>query len=177
MGVLLPTVITAGLLLAVPALLREPFGRLRIAPWFTVSTFALSPSTLSFSATTPNSTASSTATATWNLSLALLSTSTWTLTVSGTAPSCTTAPLSSVAVRCTSITDTGFSLGTGTHTCSTQFNLSSTAQTVALGADIAAVSLSGHRTVTVQFTFSDTFKYTETSTPCNISIAYVLTAS
>ena len=162
-------------LLSLPAFLATPFAHFKISPWIgSVSLLSVSPSTLSFPSSLPNNTVSSSGTATWTINLGAALLSTWTLGVSAATPACTNAPLSSITVRCTAITDVG--IGVVSHSCSAATTLTSTAQTIASGFDLLAI-LNGHRTVSVQYSFSDLWKYTASTNPCNVTLTYVLTSS
>jgi hypothetical protein len=138
---------------------------------FTVS---VSPATISFTATNPNSapvdSGSSTATVSWeNLDFAQ---GAWSLTVqapSSAFSSCPTVPVSAVTVSCASVSAT---IG-GTGTCSPPFALSTAAQTVASG-NQAILTFS--YTVTLNFTLADNWKYiAETSPSCSLLLSYIAT--
>lgn len=123
-----------------------------LALWIgSVSNLVPSPGSLSILSSVPGGMVTSTATTSWTINLG--------------------APLSAITVRCTGVTDTGITLST--HSCAGQFNLSTTPQTVATGQDTLAI-LNGRRGVTIDYTFSDQWKYYATSGPCNVSLNYTL---
>lgn len=143
-----------------------------LALWVgSVSNLVPSPASLSIVSGVPGGTVTNTATTSWTVNLGTLLLSNWSLSVSGAAPACMNAPLSAISVRCTAITDTGIPLSS--HSCAAQFNLSATPQTVASGQDTLAI-LNGHRSVTIDYTFTDQWKYYGTSGPCNVSLNYTL---
>lgn len=137
-------------------------------------TLTVSPATITFSATNPNTlpvvTGSSAATATWWAS-GSGNTHTWTLKVQAAASTfahCSTVPVSAVTVTCSSASVTaGYGATAG---CAGAFPLSTTAQTVASGSDATSTL---HYSATISFTLADNWKYiAETSPACTISLTY-----
>jgi len=148
---------------------------LGLALWIgSVSNLVPSPGSLPIFSSVPGGVVTNTATTSWTINLGALLLSNWSLAVSATAPACMNAPLSAITVRCTAITDTGITL-LSSHSCAGQFNLSTAPQIVATGQDTLAI-LNGHRSVTIDYTFSDQWKYYATSGPCNVSLNYTLTS-
>jgi hypothetical protein len=157
-----------GIALLLLALLAAPLYAISFVSGLTTS------GTLTISSSNPSATVSTSGTASWNILLAILSNS-WTLHLQAAAASftgCATVPLSTVTVTCNSIVDTGL-IG-GSRACAAPFTLSTTNQLVASGSDPLGVA--GSRTVTIQFTFADSWKYQGTSSPCSVSLNYSLDA-
>jgi hypothetical protein len=163
-----PTVVPAGKLRAMDDVSPDAGGNF---------TLTVSPATITFSATNPGTlpvvAGSSTATTSWN-ARGSGGGNTWTLKVQAAATTftnCSTVPVSAVTVTCSAANVTG---GSGTHgataNCAAAFPLSTTAATVASGAD-ANNTLSYSATIT--FTLADNWKYiAETSPACTLSLTY-----
>jgi len=141
------------------------------AAGFTVN---VSPATITFSATNPDSSptdsGSSTASVSWtNLDFAQ---GNWSLTVqagSSSFSTCPTVPVSAVTVTCATVNT---SIG-GSGACSPSFTLSPSAQTVAGGAQ---GPITYNYAVTLNFTLADSWKYiAETSPSCSLSLSYTAT--
>ena len=153
---------------------RSPSARgLSVAPAADFS-LSVSPATITFTATNPNSApvdaGSSAASVSWtNLDF---NTGNWNLTVqSGTTSfsNCPDVPVSAVTVSCASVST---SLG-GSGSCSAPFALSTSPQ-VAAGGTQALFTYS--YSVTLNFTLSDNWKYVaETSPSCSLSLSYLAT--
>ena len=140
-------------------------------------TLTVSPATITFSATNPGTlpvvAGSSTATASWNAS-GSGGGDTWTLTVRAAATTftnCSTVPVSAVTVTCSAASVTSSSGAHGaTANCAAAFPLSTTAQTVASGAD---ANNTLQYSVTISFTLADNWKYiAEMSPACTLSLTY-----
>lgn len=137
-------------------------------------TVTVSPATISFTATNPNSApvvaGSATATASWNN--LDFNTGAWNLTVQSAAASfvnCATVPVSAVTVSCASVTTT---VG-GSGSCAAGFKLSTSPQIVASGNQAL---LTYSYTITLNFTLADSWKYiAENSPSCSLSLAYTAT--
>jgi hypothetical protein len=131
---------------------------------FTVS---VSPATVSFTATNPNSApvvaGNATATASWNN--LDFNTGPWNLTVqagAGSFGNCPTVPISAVTVSCASVSAT---IG-GSGSCAAGFKLSTSPQIVASGNQAL---LTYSYTITLNFTLADS------SPSCSLSLAYTAT--
>ncbi len=133
--------------------------------------------TISFSATNPATlpvvTGSPQATATWSAH-GSGGGNTWTLKVNAAATTftkCSTVPVSAVTVTCSAATVTS---ATGAHgataACAAAFPLSTTATTVASGAD---ANNALNYSVTITFTLADKWKYiAEMSPACTSALSY-----
>lgn len=154
---------------------RPPLARgLSVAPAATF-TLNVSPATISFTATNPDSSpvdaGSSAATVSWqNLDF---SQGSWNLTVQALSPgftNCPTVPISAVTVSCASASAT---IG-GSASCSAPFTLSTSPQVVA-GGNQALLTYS--YSISLNFSLNDNWKYiAETSPSCSLSLSYVATA-
>jgi hypothetical protein len=142
-----------------------------------VSSFNVSPGLLSITSTSPaTGPVASTATASWTVLVNLLGDS-WTLSVQAAAStfsSCPNVPLSAMTVTCSSIVDGGIS--GATHSCASPFTLSTSGQMIASGRD-PVLTIAGSRTVSIQFSFTDSWTYPGTTTPCTVSLNYTLNAA
>lgn len=143
-----------------------------------ISVFSVTPTTLTFSATDPDGSpvaGSSTVTATWGFTGVALN-GNWRIDVqapSTTFTNCSRVPVSAVRVTCTATNLTGIGLG-GSASCASPSTLSTTATTVASGAERLGLSTT---TVTLSYTFTDSWRYTAPETPsCSMSLAYILQA-
>ena len=162
----------AMVLIALPAFITTPLSRLKISPWIgSVSALTVAPGTLSFPSSTPTTNVTVNGTATWTINLGFSLLSSWTLGVSAAAPTCTNAPLSAITVHCLSINDSG--IGLVVHNCGSSVTMSTLPQTVASGVD-ALLIVNGTRSVSIQYSFSDLWKYTASTIPCTFNLSYVL---
>jgi hypothetical protein len=137
-------------------------------------TLTVTPATIAFAATNPTTlpvvTGTPQAAAAWR-ARGSGNAYTWTLMVNSAATTftnCPTVPVSAVTVTCTATTVTAGYYATAN--CAAPFKLSTTATTVASGAD------SNHTlnyTATITFTLADSWKYiAETSPACTLSLTY-----
>ena len=177
---MLPTMLFAGLLSAIasgsvsqtparatPAIVRpQPKAR-------NISGAAVTPATISFTATDPAGApivnGSASATVSWNTA-GNSGTPTWTLQVSAptTFTSCPTVPASAVIVTCASVT------GGTAGACSSPTSLSPTPVQMAGGAEPG--SGSNPYSVNLTFTLQDTWEYIASSS-CSLSVTYTITAN
>ena len=135
-------------------------------------TLNVSPATISFAATNPDSVpvvaGSSAATVNWFY--IDLNTGDWNLTVQAASPTftnCPSVPVSAVTVTCASIQKL---LG-GSGNCSAPFPLSTTPQVLASGTQQI---LTFDYSVTINFTLADRWKYiAQTNPSCSLSLTYL----
>ena len=132
------------------------------------------PGTISFTATDPDLltvAGSSASTISWSIVSGGSNSQTWTLQVqaaSTTFTGCSTVPVSAVRVTCSSVVVSG---GGGSGACSAPFNLSTSLQQVAGGAE------ANNTTVTISFTLADSWRYiATTSQTCTQTLTYTVTA-
>ena len=137
-----------------------------------ISNLSATPSTISFAANMPGSAVSGSAAATVSWKISNGSTSrNWTLKVAanstnftaGTGTDCTLVPASAITVTC-------FSISGGSGSCQSGFSLSTTGTTVASGTEASGTS---NLSVTVNYTFSDSWKYVPNT--CPLTITYTVT--
>jgi predicted phage tail protein len=152
------------------------FRTITVAPRATGSfTLNVSPATIAFTATNPDSTpavaGSASASLTWS-SNAGKGGATWTLTVQGSASSftnCPGVPLSAVTVSCVSASADG----AATATCNPPFPLSTALAPAASGVIGASTK---NYSVTINYTLADSWKYiAQTSPSCSLSLSYIAT--
>lgn len=156
---------------------RHPAPASRVRSFATISpqassfTVNVTPASISFNATNPDSVpvvaGNASASVTWQ---ALSGGNNWNLKVQASSPSfanCPAVPVSAVRVSCSSAS-VG-SLG-GSAACSGSFPLSTAAQQVAGGAEgVVAYNYS----VTITFTLADSWKYiAETNPACSLTLTY-----
>jgi hypothetical protein len=138
----------------------------------TMSAVSATPSTISFTATDPDSGAvsgSSAATISWTTTGGSPS-QTWTLTVqaaSSSFASCSTVPASAVTATCTTVTEGK------PGSCGSAVTLSTVAQQVASGKEDNASPAS--YSVAISFTLADSWSYIANPS-CSISLTYTVTA-
>ena len=132
----------------------------------------VTPATVTFSATNPDTSPVDSGSATTSVSWTNLdfNTGAWNLTLQATSSSfanCPTVPVSAVTVSCASVSTT---FG-GSGACSPSFALSTSAQTVA-GGNQGFITYNYN--VTLNFTLADNWKYiAEMSPSCSLSLSYV----
>jgi hypothetical protein len=139
-------------------------------PATTITSASVTPGTISFNTSNPDSqpvvNGSATATVTWQTANSLLQK--WTLAVSAPASfgSCGTVPASAVTVTCGTVSG-GFG-----GTCGGATTISTTPVQIASGYEGIGT---GTYTVALTFTLQDSWKYIA-STSCSLSVTYTITA-
>ena len=168
---LLALVIIAGTMAAQPGGQMAP-ATLKLKPLATTtSNAAVSPSTLTFTASNPDTspTVAASAVVSWKSTASSFG-ATWNLKVSAPASfnSCSTIPASAVTVSCTAVT------GGSNRTCGTSTGLSTTPTQIANGTEpfLTATSYS----VKLNFTLQDSWKYIASSS-CSLSVTYTITGN
>jgi hypothetical protein len=145
-----------------------------------VSSLTAASGTVAITATNPDLTPfSNTSSVSWLVLLQVTGSGySWTLRVqpaASTFTSCPNIPISQVKMTCTSITDTAL-IGGSTKSCGSAFNLSSSSQVLASGTD-PLIGLLFTRTLNYQLSYSDSWQYAATTSPCTITLNFSLTAS
>lgn len=141
-----------------------------------VINFSASPATLSFSSANPSTTSTSQATVLYRIKAGKKD-KPWSLTVYGGGSSftnCSFLPTSSVRVTCASASVTGGGY-LGTVGCNSAFDLSTSAGTVASGAQGDADQ---DYTIVINYTLADAWIYPGKISPsCSLTLNYTVTAN
>lgn len=137
-----------------------------------ISNTSVSPGTVSFTLSDPDAAAvSGTGSVSWRVSGGATA-STWNVGVSAAAGSftgCTEVPVTAATARCTSITG-----GTGGTCSGSTVTLGSLPVQVASGNESTAVT---NYTVNMSFAITDAWKYKGHTSPCTLSVTYMITAN
>jgi hypothetical protein len=146
-----------------------------------VSTFTAASGTVAITASNPDLTPfSNTSSVSWFVLAQITGTGySWALRVqpaASTFTSCPNIPISAVKMTCTSVTDTAL-IGGSTKSCGSSFNLSSAGQTLVASGTDPIIGLLFTRTVNYQLSFTDSWQYAATTSPCTITLNFSLTAS
>ena len=145
----------------------------RLRPLATVSNLAVSPTSITFTATDPDlgTVVGPATTVTWHATNQDNG-KTWTLKVAASASTfagCATVPASAVTVKCSSASVTAG----GTGICGGAVGLSTSSQQLASGHE---GNSDANYTVNLSFTLADSWKYIATQTPsCTLTLTYTAT--